>query len=127
MELIESSNAGISVGDTFIFILLYVDDIVLVADNENDLQQLVEKLETFCEQSQMTVNVPKTKWMIFEKKVIDQTSDMNIFFNGEALEKVDSFQYLGIFFSTNLNFSEHANYTLIKAEKASHLFRKYVS
>ena len=53
MELIESSNAGISVGDTFIFILLYVDDIVLVADNENDLQQMIQKLETIGEQSQM--------------------------------------------------------------------------
>ena len=93
---------------------------VLEPDNEK---------ETFCEQSHMTVNVPKTNWMIFEKKAIDQTSAMNIFFNGEALEKVDSFKNLGIFFSTNLNFSEHmhVNDTLIKAEKASHLFWKYVN
>ena len=55
----------------------------------------------------MTVNVPKTKWMIFDfNKVIDLTSGMNKFFNGEALEKVDSFKYLGFFFSTNLNFSK---------------------
>ena len=65
--------------------------------------------------------------MIFETKVIDQTSVMNIFFNGEALEKVGSFKYVGIFFTTNVKFSEHANYTLINAEKASHLFWKYVT
>ena len=51
----------------------------------------------------------------------------HIFFNGDAFEKADSVKYMEIFSSTNLNFSEHVNYTLIKAEKASHLFWKYVN
>ena len=61
VDIIKSTDVGISVGDAIIYILMYADDIVLLADNENNLQMMVTKLEVFCEQSQLKVNVTKTK------------------------------------------------------------------
>jgi hypothetical protein len=57
----KKENSGISVANALIYILLYADNIVLIADNEHDLQELVDKLRQFCLQSCMQLNVPKTK------------------------------------------------------------------
>ena len=126
IRMIKRDNLGVSVGDILVFILLYADDIVLLAENEEDLQEMVQRLETFCVQSQMNVNIPKTKIMIFERKTSQQTSSISISFSGQHIDRVPSFKYLGIFFSSNLNFADHVNYMLIKAEKAAYLFWKYV-
>ena len=60
VDLVKSVNSGIVVGDVLIFVLLYADDIVLVADNEEDLQHMINKVDQFCQQSKMQVNVNKT-------------------------------------------------------------------
>jgi hypothetical protein len=126
VDFINKENIGIAVGDAIIFILLYADDIILLADNESYLQQMVSDLQLFCNQSKMVVNTPKTKWMIFERRCHPMTAELQIFLSSQMLERVDSFKYLGIFFSTHLNFSEHLNFTLLKAEKAAHLFWRFV-
>ena len=92
VDIIETTDVGISVGDALIFILLYADDIVLIADNENDLQLMVTRLEAFCEQSQLKVNIPKTKWMVFEQRTSKSTINLNLSFIGESLEKVSFFK-----------------------------------
>jgi hypothetical protein len=99
---------------------------VLIADNENDLQYMISRLEVFCQQSQMQVNIAKTKWMIFEMKACQSTGNLSISFAHQLLERVHRYKYLGIFFSSKMNFSDHVNFMLIKAEKAAHLFWKYV-
>ena len=58
VDFINKENIGIAVGDAIIFILLYADDIILLADNESDLQQMVSGLQIFCNQSKMVVNTP---------------------------------------------------------------------
>ena len=58
VDFINKENIGIAVGDAIIFILLYADDIMLLADNESDLQQMVSDLQMFCNQSKMVVNTP---------------------------------------------------------------------
>lgn len=53
------TGTGVMVGEVMLFILLYADDIVLVSDNETDLQNMIEKIELFCHQSGMAVNLSK--------------------------------------------------------------------
>ena len=43
-------GSGISVGDTPLSILLYADDIVLIADSELELQSLLTRLDPWCKQ-----------------------------------------------------------------------------
>ena len=125
VELLQSEKIGISAGEAIIFILLYADDIVLLAENENDLQYMVNKLRIFCEESKMYVNTSKTQWLIFEKK--ESSMNFQLSFCDNHIEKVKIFKYLGIFFDHKLTFADHVKFILIKADKAAYLFWKFIN
>jgi hypothetical protein len=46
---IKSYNCGIDIGNEKVCILLYADDIVILANNENALQTLLNALATWCD------------------------------------------------------------------------------
>jgi len=56
---LKASDIGINVGDDKICMLLYADDIVLLANNENELQILLSSLNDWCLQNDMSVNANK--------------------------------------------------------------------
>ena len=64
--------------------------------------------------------------MVFENQYWNLAANIPMCCSGKLLEKVKSFKYLGIYFSQNLNFNEHAKYVLVKAEKVAFLNWKYV-
>ncbi len=47
--------------DLIIALLLYADDLVIMAESEEDLQTLLNILEQWCKQWRMRVNIKKTK------------------------------------------------------------------
>ena len=61
---IKASNIGIQLDpSTFLNILLYADDIVLLAGNEQDLQSLLFLVETWCKKWRLEINLSKTNIM----------------------------------------------------------------
>ena len=78
--------------------LLYADDIILVSDTEEGLQQHLFALDDFCAQKGLTVNLGKTKAMIFHTlaQVRQQTT---LTLAGGEVEIVGSYVYLGITFT----------------------------
>jgi hypothetical protein len=57
------------------------------------LQKQLDVLQAFCCELQLTVNVKKTKVIVFEAcKFICQTFQ----YEGEAIEQLNSFKYLGV-------------------------------
>jgi hypothetical protein len=58
-------DIGIDIEGGKICILLYADDIVLIAENENDLQLLLHILNTRCKHKALNVNFEKTKIVHF--------------------------------------------------------------
>ena len=67
---IEIKNMGLGVlcGTTKVSILLYADDIALIAENEKDLQKMLTKLEEWCTKWQLLLNANKSKIVHFRKK-----------------------------------------------------------
>ena len=46
--------------------LLYADDLVIFSRSANGLQTLLNKLESYCEKTELSVNLDKTKVMILK-------------------------------------------------------------
>jgi hypothetical protein len=77
-----------------ISILVYADATVLIAENENDLQLLLDILNTWCKHKALNVNFEKTKIVQFRNPSIPPTNE--IFLWGEKqLGAVSKYQYLG--------------------------------
>ena len=55
---------------TPIHIMLYADDIILISESQAGLQQHLNALDDFCTQRGLTVNLGKTKVMIFHRSTL---------------------------------------------------------
>ena len=79
--------------------MLFVDDTVVVADSEKKLCQLVTEFGRVCERRKLRVNVGKSKVMRCTRN--EDGARLNDMLNGEALEEVDQFKYLGLVIAAN--------------------------
>ena len=88
---IEDLVTGIKLQGLNINNLRFADDIVLMAETEEDLQALVTKVHTTSKSFGLTINIGKT-----EVQTISRTNQpISICIQGEQLNQVQSFTYLG--------------------------------
>ena len=76
--------------------LLFADDTVVVADSGRKLCQLVTEFGRVCERRKLRVNVGKSKVRCTRN---EDGARLNVMLNGEALEEVAQFKYLGSSYS----------------------------
>ena len=86
------ARKGIIVNGQNINNLRFADDAVILACSSRSLQKIVDSLQMICKEYGMDFNVKKTKVMVFSK---EENVQCNIKVNGEYLEKVTSYRYLG--------------------------------
>lgn len=84
--------------------LAFADDLVLVAPSVEKLQNLVNILADHCQKYRMSVNVDKTKTMVFRKNYQTRREDISVKYGHQTLEQVRNYKYLGIIFDECLNF-----------------------
>jgi hypothetical protein len=92
----EHPDIGINLNGFVINLLLYADDLVLMAETPNDLQSLLNSLSIFCGLNSMTVNVKKSEALIFNPQ--SPTPPPPVQYNGSNLIWQPSFIYLGIIY-----------------------------
>ena len=90
--------------------LLFADDTALVADSEEKLRQLIEEFGRVCERRKLRVNENKSKVMRCTRFADGQR--MNIVLNGELLEEVDCFKYLGSHVSVDGRIDEEVKFRM---------------
>ena len=73
--------------------LLFADDTALVEETEEKLQVLVREFGRACDRRKLRVNVVKSKVLRCTRS--GGVGRLNVRLNGEMLEEVDSFKYLG--------------------------------
>jgi hypothetical protein len=88
-----------TLADVHVWLLLFADDLVLTSESEVGLQQQLDTLQQFCAECGLTVNVKKTKVMVFNS--VDPCQ--KFVFEDDIIERVQSFNYLGILLETTPN------------------------
>ena len=118
-ELINSTTKGIDIfSDPIgVLLLMYADDLALVSDNVIDLQRKIDCLEKYCNKWGLTVNMSKTKVVVFKNGGFVKESE-KWYFGGEKVQVVADYNYLGVIFGSSLNWSKCVKNLSAKARKA---------
>ena len=61
----EAPTAGVELGGRLLRLLLYADDLALLAEDAGSLQSMLDALLRFCEANHLRVNVSKTEVVVF--------------------------------------------------------------
>ena len=85
-----------------IYMLLFADDTVLFAESQKDMQALLDKLYQYCCKWYISVNIDKTKTMVFKSG--NRHENVVLRYAGSLLTNVKSFTYLGLTLSSNGKF-----------------------
>ena len=111
---------------TSVFMLMFADDIGLVANTIGGLQKELNLLNSFCNNYKLKVNIAKTKIVVF-KKGGQLSKKEHWSFNGKAVEVVSSFSYVGIHFTNRLSLFKMAEMSSVKAKKVlMYIFSSFV-
>ena len=111
----------------------YANDMALVAHltDSNSLRtyhQQVDSLITLIEESFLELNISKTKELCCCRRVTPVDSAHPLLqplkINGQEVEQVEAFRYLGIEVDRTLSFSVHTEHTYKKAQQRLFLLRK---
>ena len=84
-----------------LFIMLYADDTIILAETANDLQNALDAYNSYCTNWKLTINTTKSKIVVFSK---GRPSNFNFTLNNQPLETVNEYKYLGVLFSRTGSF-----------------------
>jgi len=108
---------GVIIGDNKINILMYADDLVLLADSQADLQLMIDAFSSYCCTWGLEVNLSKTKVMVFRECArIPANSSWN--FDGIEIGIVNTYKYLEVLLNYNLSYKKHLGEKLKTAKNA---------
>ena len=117
-DVFDSQCDPVTITDTKICHFLYADDLVIVSLSPEGLQRSLDKTSDYALKKSLTISIKKSKSMIFNRG--GRLIKTKFYMNGEALEPVKSFCYLG-FEVVPSGIVTHAQKVLNdKAKKALH-------
>ena len=97
--------------------LMFADDIVLIAENECKLQCLLDVLHEWCNKWEVQINPKKTQVVHFRKK--RKPRSLYSFSCGpHSLTYTEKYKYLGFWLNEHLDFSQSLDNVVISAKKA---------
>ena len=95
MQLADNGNNGITLDQLTLYLLLFVDDAVIFSETPEGLQKSLDNFEIYCQKWNLTVNVDKTKIVVF-RKAGHLAHNESCTYNNQDVEIVPTFNYLGI-------------------------------
>ena len=92
VEGLDDANEGVNVGGELLKDIRFADDQAMVAETEKGLQNIMDGLNEASHKYGIKINVEKKKAMVISRK---GGGTINITLNGERIEQVSKFCYLG--------------------------------
>ena len=115
---VKALNIGIDIGGgNKACIMLYADDIVLLAENETDLQLMLNLLSDWCHSNFMSINPQKTNIVHFRPRSVPKTN-CNFKCGKYDINVCDKYIYLGLTLDEFLDFNVTASFVSKSASRA---------
>ena len=114
IDQIENLEEGAQLNNIKIDIIMYADDILLVAPTLKSLQKLLNKTSEFGKKWEIKFNPTKTVYMEFggkKTKFCIENKTKDPVFDGKEIKKVEKMKYLGMHYNNKLDNSDHLNKT----------------
>ena len=108
---------GVKVGNESVSILMYADDVALIAETEKDLQAMLNVLHKWCQTWDVMVNTDKSQVVHFRKKNTPQTM-VEFKLSNKSLDKVNKYKYLGLVLDFSLDYNVTASVVAKSASRA---------
>ena len=117
VETIKGLGIGVDIGQEKVSILMYADDLVLLAENENDLQLLLNVLSDWCRSNRINVNETKSNVVHFCTPSIPMT---NFAFSccDKEIQLAAQYNYLGLLLTEFLDLGAMASAVAKSASRA---------
>ena len=110
---------------------MYADDTTLMCSSndvsvlQSQLNDNLSKIASWFNENHLTLNIKKTKLMVFgTRHILDKFDNVNVMYNGDFIENVESFKYLGVTFDPLLSWSEHVNHISSKISQRIGIIRR---
>jgi len=104
---INSLEQGIKIGRESLSILCYADDIAFIAPSQENLQVMLNTLNTWITKWQLKINGTKSKVMVIGSDTNDYETRSKCTVGDIELNYASVYKYLGIQFDENLSFLEN--------------------
>ena len=106
-------NKGVAFGENKLCCLAYADDVLLLAESENDMQDLLNFVNEWCRKWRLIINFSKTNAMHFRNKG-KRCSNFDFKVGNHTVDYVSVYRYLGVHLNEHMDSSIIAE-TLSKA------------
>lgn len=117
LYLQQDVNSGLLIDDIVLILLLFADDMALIGRSVEELQESLSLLHTYCNTWGLEVNTEKTKIVVFRNR--GQVRNDEVWtYNGEIIDVVDDFNYLGTIFNYTGSFTKNQDHLVGKSLKA---------
>jgi len=100
--------------DMHIWLLLFANDLAMTSKSKVGLQKQLDALQQFYVEHGLTVNLKKTKVMVFNSADPCQ----EFMFEGDVIEHVQTFKYFGILFKTTLNLDNLVQHLVVASRRS---------
>ena len=95
IQRVKKIGVGVQVNQEKLCILTFADDIVLMAENMEDMQKMLDEVGKFSKDRKLKFEVDKSKIMIVNREMKkDEVGKGELL--GVALDFVDEYKYLGL-------------------------------
>lgn len=120
-EALEEIDGGVKVNGVNVNNLKYADDTVLLASSPEELQLLLDRVTSTCDEYGLKLNTQKTKLMTVSKHPINP---IPITAYGVDLEQVDNITYLGSNINNDWDMSKEIKQRIEKARSVFYRMKK---
>ena len=107
--------------------MIFADDCTLLASGLDpaetalQLNRDLNRISIWARKWKVTFNAGKTKYMIFSGKVFNNSSPL--LFDDKFIDRINTHRHLGVYLTSNLNWSHQINDVCLKANKKLSVLR----